>query len=72
MKHQINRRHFLATVSATAILPLILLSLASSAVADHNWEHRNIVAGQSLYAANCASCHGATPEGQPNTVANGG
>lgn len=44
----------------------ILLSLASTAAADHNWEHRDIVAGQSLYADNCASCHGANLEGQPN------
>ncbi|MGJ8624757.1 MAG: c-type cytochrome [Yoonia sp.] len=44
----------------------ILLSLASSAAADHNWEHRDIVAGQSLYADNCGSCHGANLEGQPN------
>jgi mono/diheme cytochrome c family protein len=44
----------------------ILLSLASTASADHNWENRDIVAGQSLYADNCASCHGANLEGQPN------
>lgn len=44
----------------------ILLSLATTAAADHNWEHRDIVAGQSLYADNCASCHGANLEGQPN------
>ena len=44
----------------------ILLSCASSAVADHNWDHRDIVAGQSLYADNCASCHGTNLEGQPN------
>jgi len=47
------------------LLP-VLLSLASTAAADHNWEHRDIVAGQSLYADNCASCHGANLEGQPN------
>jgi cytochrome c len=44
----------------------ILLSFASTAAADHNWEQRDIVAGQSLYADNCASCHGANLEGQPN------
>ena len=44
----------------------IFLSFASTAAADHNWEHRDIVAGQSLYANNCASCHGANLEGQPN------
>ena len=47
------------------LLPVVL-SLASTAAADHNWEHRDIVAGQSLYADNCASCHGANLEGQPN------
>lgn len=44
----------------------ILLSLASSAVAEHNWDHRDIAAGQSLYADSCASCHGLSLEGQPN------
>ena len=44
----------------------ILLSLASPVAADHNWDHRDIVAGQSLYVDNCASCHGANLEGQPN------
>lgn len=44
----------------------ILLTLASTAAADHNWEHRDIAAGQILYADNCASCHGANLEGQPN------
>lgn len=43
-----------------------LLSLASTAAADHNWDHRDINAGRSLYADNCASCHGANLEGQPN------
>ena len=47
-------------------LILVLLSFASTAVADHNWDQRDIVAGQSLYADNCASCHGANLEGQPN------
>lgn len=43
-----------------------LLTLASPAAADHNWDHRDINAGRSLYADNCASCHGANLEGQPN------
>jgi len=47
-------------------LILVLLSFTSTAVADHNWDHRDVVAGQSLYADNCASCHGANLEGQPN------
>ncbi|WP_259955352.1 c-type cytochrome [Sulfitobacter mediterraneus] len=47
------------------LLPVLLL-LASTVAADHNWEQRDIVAGQSLYADNCASCYGANLEGQPN------
>jgi mono/diheme cytochrome c family protein len=47
------------------IIPILSL-LASPVAADHNWEHRDIVAGQSLYADNCASCHGVNLEGQPN------
>lgn len=43
-----------------------LLTLASPAAADHNWDHRDIDAGRSLYDDNCASCHGANLEGQPN------
>jgi mono/diheme cytochrome c family protein len=44
----------------------ILFSLASTAAADHIWEHRDIIAGQGLYADYCASCLGAKPEGPPN------
>ena len=47
-------------------LILVFLSFTSTVVADHNWDHRDVVAGQSLYADNCASCHGANLEGQPN------
>ncbi len=47
-------------------LIVALLSLASAAVADHNWQQRDIVAGRDLYANNCASCHGVNLEGQPN------
>ncbi len=43
-----------------------LLTLVSPAAADHNWDHRDINAGRTLYADNCASCHGANLEGQPN------
>ena len=42
----------------------ILLSLASSAAANYNWEHRDMVGGQRLYAGACVSCHGANQEGQ--------
>ena len=47
-------------------LKLVLLPLASTAVADHNWKHRDIFGGQRLYADSCASCHGVNLEGQPN------
>ncbi len=39
---------------------------ATSVAADHNWDHRDIETGRVLYANNCASCHGANLEGQPN------
>lgn len=44
----------------------ILLLLASPSSAENNWDHRDIDAGRSLYANNCASCHGVNLEGQPN------
>ena len=47
------------------VLSAYILSV-SIAAADHNWDHRDIDAGRSLYANNCASCHGVNLEGQPN------
>ena len=44
----------------------ILIATATIANADHNWDHRDLDAGRNLYANNCASCHGANLEGQPN------
>ena len=44
----------------------IFVVAASTATADHNWDHRDLEAGRSLYADNCASCHGANLEGPPN------
>jgi len=44
----------------------ILLVSASAAAADHELNGRDIAKGQTLYAENCASCHGANLEGQPN------
>jgi mono/diheme cytochrome c family protein len=43
-----------------------LLCAASSAMADHTWDNRDIDAGQNLYAQHCAACHGANLEGQPD------
>jgi mono/diheme cytochrome c family protein len=40
--------------------------IATSAMADHELENRDLAVGQSIYVDQCASCHGATLEGQPN------
>jgi len=45
---------------------LILLCSTSIASANHELEDRSLSAGQILYTNNCASCHGAKLEGQPN------
>jgi len=47
-------------------LILIFLCSTSIASANHELEDRNLSAGQILYTNNCASCHGAKLEGQPN------
>jgi mono/diheme cytochrome c family protein len=45
----------------------ILLALTASATqAAHELDDRDIENGTALYAENCASCHGANLEGQPN------
>jgi len=38
----------------------------TSAIADHELDNRDIAAGRVLYAENCAVCHGAKLEGQPD------
>ena len=48
------------------VLTAVLIISASTALADHELEGRDIAAGQLLYADNCASCHGAQLEGQPD------
>ena len=45
--------------------PILLVS-ATFASANHELDNRNLVSGQTLYTNNCASCHGAKLEGQPN------
>lgn len=47
------------------LLPFLFLS-ATAAVADHELDNREILAGRILYAENCAACHGANLEGQPD------
>ncbi|MCY4361382.1 MAG: c-type cytochrome, partial [Gammaproteobacteria bacterium] len=36
------------------------------ALADHEVLYRDVSAGQTLYQEQCAACHGANLEGQPN------
>lgn len=48
------------------VLTAVLTICASTGLADHELEGRDIAAGQLLYADNCASCHGAQLEGQPD------
>jgi mono/diheme cytochrome c family protein len=48
------------------VLIIALSSFANSAPADHELDNRNLTIGQTLYAEQCASCHGANLEGQPN------
>jgi mono/diheme cytochrome c family protein len=44
----------------------VLLVLATTAVADHELENRDLSAGSVLYAQHCAACHGENLEGQPD------
>lgn len=54
------------------ILKSILLSFfvlplnVSMTMADHELQDRDSVHGKALYAEQCAACHGANLEGQPN------
>lgn len=45
---------------------LAFLLSATPLLADHELEGRDLGLGKELYAENCASCHGAKLEGQPN------
>lgn len=45
---------------------LFAILFAGAAHAEHAFENRDIVAGENLYAEQCASCHGRNLEGQPN------
>lgn len=48
------------------ILILVASFAAVAAQAEHAFEGRDLVAGARLYQENCAACHGAALEGQPN------
>ena len=45
---------------------LAVMICAGAAQADHKFEGRDLADGQSLYAEQCASCHGLNLEGQDN------
>lgn len=45
---------------------LLFILLAGIAHAEHEFENRDLLAGQILYAEQCASCHGLNLEGQAN------
>jgi len=53
-------------------LAVFLAFAASTAQASHELENRDIENGTVLYAENCASCHGAELEGQPDWRSPGG
>ncbi|WP_136635542.1 c-type cytochrome [Pseudooceanicola onchidii] len=45
---------------------LLIACAATAAQADHRLTGRDVETGAALYAENCASCHGAALEGQPD------
>ena len=45
---------------------ITLLALSAPAHADHELEGRDLLRGETLYQDNCAACHGANLEGQPD------
>jgi mono/diheme cytochrome c family protein len=45
---------------------LAVLALSAPAHADHELEGRDVLRGETLYQDNCAACHGANLEGQPD------
>jgi len=45
---------------------VFLIVTGTTAFADHELDHRNIVRGGDLYQTQCASCHGVNLEGQPD------
>ena len=51
----------------TLITGIVFTSLhANIAVAHHELQNRNLMAGSENYQEHCASCHGINLEGQPN------
>ena len=54
-------------IKRTLITGIVFTSLhANIAVAHHELQNRNLMAGSENYQEHCASCHGINLEGQPN------
>ncbi|KAJ54019.1 cytochrome C [Actibacterium mucosum KCTC 23349] len=48
------------------VLIIAACCIATGAIADHELNDRDLTNGQTLYSEQCASCHGASLEGQPD------
>ena len=48
------------------VLAITAILFGTAAVASHELDNRDVANGQTLYAEQCASCHGENLEGQPN------
>jgi len=48
------------------VLIIAACCIATGAIADHELDDRDMTNGQTLYSEQCASCHGASLEGQPD------
>ncbi|MBE1284471.1 MAG: c-type cytochrome [Rhodobacteraceae bacterium] len=62
-----NRRSARITLNTAALaLQIVFLSLATGVSAGHEMDDRDLITGQTLYAEQCASCHGTNLEGEPD------
>ena len=55
----------MTTIQSLGLTGLLILT-ASPGFADHELDGRDLALGQTLYADQCAACHGANLEGEPN------
>lgn len=55
-------KRYLPIIAAIALASPV----AGPVAADHEMENRNLDQGRALYAEQCAACHGAKLEGEPN------
>ena len=53
-------------ISKPTVIAILTLITPTTLLADHELLDRDIIAGERLYQQQCASCHGANLEGQPN------